>query len=248
VRRDCPGGTVRIRDADLRENGGQTRDRAPCLPQPLDLGCDPGPPGFRHVDAKFVHAVRRRPQRSERLDGGVVGKVLGDVGELDVPALGCPSERGVDVHTRVQQGDQSLVRQQDAVGHVGTEAVLHDRLPHRRRERRIAGLVPHRGQRYPRDPCGADEKPVRPLLLQRGVLEVNEQERVLRRHGFEERPHHGLLVVAVHDPGGAIEPDRVVDAVFGVSPVRRDTGRRDLLAEEPTVEPAERHSFEREPR
>ena len=136
------------------------------LPEALVLVVDPLERGVGHIDAERLHAPRGTLQGGEPLQGGVIGEVLGDVGELDGAALRCPGQRVIDFDALIEERQQLLVGQQDAVAHVCSQGVLDDRLPHAGGEWRVAGLVPHRRRGDAADPGGADEQPVGALLLQ----------------------------------------------------------------------------------
>jgi hypothetical protein len=128
---DGPRCDVGVLDADLCEDAGKAGDGAAQLPQPFGLCGEPREGVARYVDTELAHPVRGAFESAERFDSGVVAEVLGDVRELVGSALWRPRESRIDIDAVVEQRDQLLVRQQDAVAHIGAQAVLDHRLPHR---------------------------------------------------------------------------------------------------------------------
>ena len=135
---DGPGCDVRVLHADLCQDTGKSGDRPAQLPQSFGLGGEPIEGAVGNVEAELAHAAGGAFEGAEGFDGSVVAEVLGDVGELVESALWCPRKGGVDVGAVVEQRNELLVRQEDAVAHLGPQAVLDHRLPHRGGERRVA--------------------------------------------------------------------------------------------------------------
>lgn len=241
-----PCGDVGLLHSDAGEDTGQAGDRATELPEPFGLLRQPCHRGLGDGEAEFTHALGRRLQGCQGLDGGVVGEVFRDVGELDVPAFGRPGQCPVDVGALVHERQELLVGQQDALRHVGTQGVLHDRLPHGGVERRFPVLVPHRWRGHARDVCGPDQQTVGALLLQRGVLEVDEHQAVRPHNRLEERLDDCLLVAAVHHPRRLGLQD-AVGVVLGELIERGHPGVTDLLVQRTAVHPAEGDGLERVP-
>src|SRR3984885_12107020 len=135
---------------------------------------------------------------------------------------GVPQTRGGMEHARRQVErrvgaaslQQTVIRQQEAVTYIRTDAVEDIPLPEPVRHRTFRRAVPvavGNGPAYSGDSPYGHDNPVG-IVSQGGPLRVQEHERFLRPDGGEERVQHELLVMTVLDPRvGAIVADAWLD-------------------------------------